>query len=74
MFNTQGCTAPIKADDERKASYRIIKTMGGFYMARKYTHMKELEAQILEMRKEGKSKREIAEHFGLSKEQVKNYQ
>jgi transposase len=47
--------------------------MGGFYMARGYTHMKVLEAQILEMRREGRTKREIAEHFGLNKEQVKNW-
>ena len=42
-------------------------------MARKYTHMKLLEAQIQEMRQQGKTKREIAEHLGLSKEQVKNW-
>jgi transposase len=46
--------------------------MGGFYMARKYTHIKKIEAEILEMKSQGKTKREIAEHFGLSKEQVKN--
>ena len=42
-------------------------------MARGYTHMKVLEAQLLELRREGKTKREIAEHFGLNKEQVKNW-
>ena len=42
-------------------------------MARKYTNMKVMEAQILKMREEGKTKREIAEHLGLNKEQVKNW-
>ncbi len=38
---------------------------------RKYTHVKLLEPEILEMRASGKTKREIAEHFGLTTEQVK---
>ena len=38
---------------------------------RKYTHVKVLEPEILKMRETGKSKREIAEHFGLTIEQVK---
>ena len=38
---------------------------------RKYTHIKLLESEILEMKVSGKTKREIAEHFGLTIEQVK---
>lgn len=38
---------------------------------RKYTHVKVLEPEIVQMRESGKSKREIAEHFGLTIEQVK---
>ena len=38
---------------------------------RKYAHVKLLEPEILEMRESGKTKREIAEHFGLTIEQVK---
>ena len=38
---------------------------------RKYTHIKVLEPEIIEMKESGKTKREIAEHFGLTKEQVK---
>ena len=40
---------------------------------RKYTHVKELEPVILQMRKEGKTRREIAEHLGLTKKQVKDW-
>lgn len=38
---------------------------------RTYTHMAQYEAEIFEMRQAGRTRREIAEHFGLSKEQVK---
>ena len=41
-------------------------------MARKYMHIGKISAEIFRMKAEGKTKREIAEHFGLSKEQVKN--
>jgi transposase len=57
---------------KEKASYRKIKTMGGFYMARSYTHMELLKAEIFKMRTEGKTRKEIAEHFGLSVVQIKN--
>ena len=38
---------------------------------RKYTHVKGLEPEIVEMRESGKTKREMAEHFGLITEQEK---
>ena len=38
---------------------------------RKYTHIKVLEPKIIEMKESGKTKREIAEYFGLTTEQVK---
>ena len=38
---------------------------------RKYTHIKILESEIVKMNESGKTKREIAEHFGLTIEQVK---
>ena len=38
---------------------------------RKYTHIKVLEPEIIEMKEAGKTKREIAEHFGLTTEQIK---
>ena len=33
-----------------------------------YTHIKYLETEILSMKESGKTKREIAEHYGLKKE------
>ena len=36
-----------------------------------YTHVKFLESEILAMKESGKTKREIAEYYGLKKEQVK---
>lgn len=42
-------------------------------LQRKYTHVKGLEPEIIEMKESGKTKREIAEHFGLTTEQVKNF-
>ena len=38
---------------------------------RRYTHIKFPEAEIVAMREAGKTKREIAEHYGLETEQVK---
>lgn len=40
---------------------------------RKYTHVKELEAEILSMREAGKTRREIAEHLGLEKRQIETW-
>ena len=39
---------------------------------RKYTRLKMLEPEIVEMKKANRTKREIADHFGLTKEQVKD--
>lgn len=38
---------------------------------RNYTHIKLIETEIIAMREAGKSRQEIAEHFGLAKEQIK---
>ena len=40
---------------------------------RKYTHMKELEMQILSMRESGMTRQEIADELGLEKAQIKNW-
>lgn len=42
-------------------------------MSRKYTKVKELEPQILELRAAGKSRSEIAQILGLENVQVKNW-
>ena len=38
---------------------------------RNYTHVKLQESEILAMKESGKTKREIAEYYGLRTEQVK---
>ena len=48
-----------------------ISTIGGIFMPRSYRHVKEYEAEILQLKEKGYTKREIGEKFGLSKEQVK---
>ncbi len=40
-------------------------------MPRKYTKIKGLEREVFQMKEEGKTNREIAEHFGLTREQIK---
>ena len=40
---------------------------------RKYTHVQELEGEILAMRKEGATRQKIADRLGLSKSQIKNW-
>lgn len=40
---------------------------------RKWTNIKEFESEIIAMREAGKTRREIAEHLGLEKEQIKNW-
>ena len=42
-------------------------------MARSYRHISQYENEILELKAQGKTKREIAEHFGFSLEQVHNF-
>lgn len=41
-------------------------------MSRKYTHIEKIEPEIQEMREAGKTRREIAEYYGLSIVQIKN--
>lgn len=40
---------------------------------RKYTHIKEIETELLAMREAGYTRQEIADQLGLEKEQVKNW-
>ncbi len=42
-------------------------------MPRSYRHIKEYEKEILELKKQGLTKREIGEKFGFSKEQIHNF-
>lgn len=40
---------------------------------RKYTNMKLIEGEIIEMRRAGKTRQEIADYFGLEKKQIINW-
>lgn len=40
---------------------------------RKWTNIKAIEPEIVAMREAGKTRREIAEHFGLEKDQIKSW-
>ena len=40
---------------------------------RKYTHIKEIETQIITMREVGMTRQEIADELGLEKGQIKNW-
>ena len=42
-------------------------------MTRQYTHIMTLEDEIIKLRKEKKTRQEIADTLGLSKKQVKNW-
>ena len=42
-------------------------------MPRQYTHIQLIGNDILEMRAEGKNRREIWEHFGITKKQYSNF-
>ena len=42
-------------------------------MPREYGHIKEYEAEILTMKEQGKTQREIGEQLGFTKEQVKDF-
>lgn len=42
-------------------------------MPRKYTHIESIGKEILKMRDEGKTRREIWEHFGITKKQYEGF-
>ena len=42
-------------------------------MPREYKHIEQYEKEIIEMRKEGLTRKEIGEKLGFSKEQIKNF-
>ena len=59
----------------KKTSYGRIKetTMGGFFMARSYRHIKEYELELKELRENGLTESEIAKKLGFSYKQVHNF-
>jgi DNA-binding CsgD family transcriptional regulator len=57
----------------KRASYGIIETIGGFVMARSYRHIQQYEKEILELKKQGLTLRQIGERLGFSQKQVHNF-
>lgn len=60
---------------KKSTSYgRIIKTtIGGIFMPREYRHIKEYETEILRLKAEGLTQREIGYKPGFTKAQVKGF-
>jgi DNA-binding CsgD family transcriptional regulator len=57
----------------KKASYGIIETIGGFVMARSYTHIQQYEKEILELKEQGLTHKEVGEQLGFTQKQVKKF-
>ena len=47
--------------------------IGGNFMSRSYRHIQEYEKEIMKLREEGKSRREICECFGFTIKQYENF-
>ena len=47
--------------------------IGGIFMPRNYRHIQEYEREIIELRSEGYTGKEIQAKFGLSKKQYENF-
>ena len=48
-------------------------TKGENFMSRSYRHIKEYEKEIIELRKQGKTKREICKKYGFTMKQITNF-
>lgn len=57
----------------KKTSYGIIETIGGFVIARSYTHIQQYEKEILELKEQGLTHKEIGEQLGFTQKQVKKF-
>jgi DNA-binding CsgD family transcriptional regulator len=57
----------------KKTSYGIIETIGGFVMARSYKHIQQYEKEILELKEQGLTHRQIGERLGFTYEQVDGF-
>jgi transposase len=57
----------------KRASYGIIETIGGFVMARRYRHIQQYEKEILELKEQGLTQKQIGERLGFTKKQVKEF-
>ena len=57
----------------KRTSYGIIETIGGFVMARSYRHIQQYEKEILELKEQGLTRKEIGERLGFSKDQIHGF-
>ena len=57
----------------KRASYGIIETIGGFVMARSYRHIQQYEKEILKLKEQGLTHKEIGEQLGFTQKQVKKF-
>ena len=56
-------------------SYGRIKTIiGGFVMPREYRHIKQYENELLDLRNQGLTYKEIADRMGFSKKQIEIFE
>ena len=59
---------------KKTPSYGIIKkTIGGVFMPRSYRHIQEYEKEIIELKNNGYTGRQICEKFGFSKKQYESF-
>ena len=57
----------------KETSYDIIETIGGFDMTREYRHIQQYEKEILELKEQGLTHKEIAEKLGFTQIQIKKF-
>ena len=70
------CTSPVKTDNRKNPPPMVelkISTIGGIFMPRSYRHIKDYEKEILELKENGLTHREIAEKYGSTKEHIKQF-
>ena len=60
-------------DNRKKPPLDVEYTLGGIFMSRNQKRISNYEKEILELREEGLTNREIGVELGFSKEQIKGF-
>ena len=60
-------------DNRKKPPLDVKYTLGGIFMSRNQKRISNYEKEILELREEGLTNREIGVELGFSKEQIKGF-
>ena len=60
-------------DNRKKPPLDVEYTLGGIFMSRNQKRISDYEKEILELREEGLTNREIGVELGFSKEQIKGF-